>query len=161
MKSTLTTGFTLIALVLSFSCTKEQAGTSAGTDNESSAIRYTSDDESSGINVNSVYTLYYDWTCTGIYSSTSMTVYADGTWTMEEGYSGLWVKGRGLFLFHFNNYETTYSGKIRDGEVFGGIMTPFFASGNTQGCFYMENATENAPLEKRIQGQPDAAGNPQ
>lgn len=55
------------------------------------------------------WTLFYDWGCDGSYSKTSMTVNSNGTWTNGEGYDGPWVQIAGMFMFTFNNSETTYA----------------------------------------------------
>ena len=49
------------------------------------------------------WTLNYDWGCTGSYSTTSMTIDANGTWTNGQGYSGVWVQAAGMLTFKFNN----------------------------------------------------------
>ncbi len=82
------------------------------------------------------WTLFYDWNCDESYSSTSMDVKADGTWTNGEGFSGLWVHVAGMFMFHFNNYETTYAGNHASLSITG-IMTTFSGKSSLTGCFYM------------------------
>jgi hypothetical protein len=101
------------------------------------------------------WTLFYDWGCDGSYSSTSMTVNADGTWTSGEGYSGLWVQVAGMFMFTFNNLETTYAGVLASMSITG-IMTTF--SGLT-GCFYMlQQGVPTAFVDRRATGKADASG---
>ena len=82
------------------------------------------------------WTLFYDWGSDGSYSKTSMTVNAGGTWTNGEGFSGLWVQVAGMFMFTFNNLETTYAGNWASKSITG-ISTTF--SGTT-GSFYMLQA---------------------
>jgi hypothetical protein len=101
------------------------------------------------------WTLYYDWDCDGTYSSATMTVNSDGTWTLSEGYSGLWVRRAGIFMFTFNNSETTYAGKLV-GKAITGISTTFTG---LEGCFYMlEQGVPMAFAAERVPGKRDAAG---
>jgi hypothetical protein len=62
-----------------------------------------------------------------------MVVYSNGTWTTGEGYSGLWVQIAGMFVFTYNNSETTYAGNLASTSVTG-VSTTFFG---LNGCFYM------------------------
>lgn len=101
------------------------------------------------------WTLFYDWGCDGSYSSTSMTVAANGTWTNSEGASGLWIQGAGMITFTFNNSETTYAGNLASKSVTG-ISTTF---SGFNGCFYMLQAgVPIAFVEERVAGKLDASG---
>jgi hypothetical protein len=101
------------------------------------------------------WTLFYDWGCDGGYGSTPMTVNGDGTWTVDEGYSGLWVEVAGMFMFTFNDSETTYAGTLASQSVTG-ISTTF--SGLT-GCFYMlQQGVPRAFEAERAAGKADASG---
>src|SRR5688572_12403682 len=101
------------------------------------------------------WTLFYDWNCDGSYSSTRMTVNAGGTWTNGEGHSGLWVQVAGVFMFHFNNSETTYAGNLASKSITG-ISTTF--AGLT-GCFYMlQSGVPTAFTEERVAGKLDSLG---
>ena len=101
------------------------------------------------------WTLFYDWNCDGSYSKTSMKVNAGGTWTNGEGYSGLWVQSAGMFMFTFNNLETTYAGNLASKSVTG-ISTTFTG---TNGCFYMLQAgVPTAFSDERVGGKVDASG---
>jgi hypothetical protein len=100
------------------------------------------------------WTLFYDWGCDGGYGTTPMTVNADGTWTGEV-YSGLWVEAAGMFLFTFNDSETTYAGNVASQSITG-ISTTF--SGLT-GCFYMlQEGVPTAFTAERSEGKADASG---
>ncbi|HUE25105.1 MAG TPA: hypothetical protein VMQ86_25700 [Bryobacteraceae bacterium] len=101
------------------------------------------------------WTLNYDWGCTGSYSTTSMTIDANGTWTNGQGYSGVWVQAAGMLTFKFNNINTTYSGNLASKSVTG-IQSTF---GGLNGCFYLLQA--GAPTEARevhAKGKADASG---
>ena len=78
------------------------------------------------------WTLFYDWSCDGSYSSTSITVNTNGTVTTG-GYSGPWVQEAGMLMFTFNNSETTYAGNLASRSITG-ISTTFTG---LNGCFYM------------------------
>jgi hypothetical protein len=101
------------------------------------------------------WTLFYDWGCDGSYSSTSMTVEGGGTWTNGEGHSGLWVQDAGMFVFTFNDSETTYAGNLASKSITG-VSTTFTG---LQGCFYM--LQEGVPTTfrgERAAGKADARG---
>jgi hypothetical protein len=100
--------------------------------------------------------LFYDWGCDGGYGSTSMTVNGDGTWSVGEGYTGQWVQAAGMFLFKFDNSQTTYAGN-NSSQSITGISTTF--SGLT-GCFYMlqEGVPTAFAAEARATGKADASG---
>jgi hypothetical protein len=101
------------------------------------------------------WTLFYDWGCDGGYGTTPVTVSADGTWTNGEGSSGLWVEAAGMFLFTFNELETTYAGNVASQSITG-ISTTF--SGLT-GCFYMlQEGVPTAFTAERFAGKADASG---
>jgi hypothetical protein len=78
------------------------------------------------------WTLFFDWDCDGTYSSVPMTVNAGGTFTLS-GSTGLWVQIAGMFMFTFNNSETTYAGNLASKSITG-ISTTF---SGLNGCFYM------------------------
>ena len=101
------------------------------------------------------WTLFYDWNCDGSYSKTDMTVNADGTWTSGEGYSGPWVQVAGMFMFTFNNSETTYAGNLASKSITG-ISTTF---GGLNGCFYMLQAgVPTTFTAERVSGKLDSLG---
>ncbi|MGH3988736.1 MAG: hypothetical protein ACRDTZ_15705 [Pseudonocardiaceae bacterium] len=101
------------------------------------------------------WTLFYDWDCDGSYSSTSMSVDTNGTFTIGEGASGLWVQGAGMTIFTFNDLETTYAGNLASKSVTG-ISTTF---SGLNGCFYMLQAgVPTAFVEERVAGKLDASG---
>ena len=101
------------------------------------------------------WTLFYDWNCDGSYSKETFTVNAGGTWTDGEGHSGLWVQSAGMFMFTFNNSETTYAGNWTSKSITG-ISTTF---GGLKGCFYMLQAGVPKSFEaERVAGKLDASG---
>ena len=101
------------------------------------------------------WTLFYDWNCDGSYSSTSMTVNANGTWTLGEGYDGQWVQVAGMFMFTFNNSETTYAGVVASKSITG-IMATF---SGLYGCFYMlQQGVPTAFAAQRAAREADASG---
>jgi hypothetical protein len=79
------------------------------------------------------WTLFYDWSSTGTYAHTPMTIAANATFTTGEGSSGVWVQVAGILSFQFNNSKTTYSGNLADKSVTG-INTTF---GGLNGSYYM------------------------
>lgn len=102
------------------------------------------------------WTLFYDWACDGTYSKTTMTINAGGTWTSGEGYNGLWVQVAGMFLFTFNNSETTYAGNLASKSITG-ISTTF--AGGVTGCFYMlQSGVPTAFQDERVAGKEDSKG---
>jgi hypothetical protein len=101
------------------------------------------------------WTLFYDWNCDGSYSKTTMVVSAGGTWTNGEGHKGLWVQNAGMFMFTFNNSETTYAGNLASKSITG-ISTTF---SGLNGCFYMLQAgVPTSFAEERVAGKMDAKG---
>lgn len=103
------------------------------------------------------WTLFYDWSSTGTYASTSMTIAANNTFTTGQGGSGTWVQVAGMLTFQFNNSKTTYSGNLADKSVTG-INTTF---GGLNGSFYMleEGAGTAARAAERAHSVADASGN--
>lgn len=79
------------------------------------------------------WTLAFDWSCDGSYSTTTFTANAGGTWSSGSGYTGLWVTVAGMLTFTFDNSETTYSGVLAAKSVTG-IQSTFTG---TNGCFYL------------------------
>jgi hypothetical protein len=79
------------------------------------------------------WTLAYDWDCDGSYSTATMTLNSNGTFSESEGYTGVWVQQAGLLTFKFNNSNTTYSGNLASKSITG-IQSTF---GGLNGCFYM------------------------
>jgi hypothetical protein len=101
------------------------------------------------------WTLFYDWDCDGSYSSASMTLSANGTWTSSEGYSGPWVQVGGMFIFTFDSSKTTYAGNVASKSVTG-VMTTF---SGLNGCFYMlQQGVPTAFAAQRAAGKADASG---
>lgn len=101
--------------------------------------------------------LFYDWDCDGSYSQTTMTVESSGTFTLGEGSSGLWVQNAGMFMFTFNDSETTYTGNLASRSVTG-ISTTF---SGLNGCFYMlQDGVPTVFANERVGSKADAQGNP-
>jgi|SRR5689334_2566976 len=101
------------------------------------------------------WTLFYDWNCDGSYSKATMTINANGTWSSSENYNGLWVQIAGMFVFTFNNSDTTYSGNIASKSITG-VSTTF---SGLNGCFYMLQAgVPTSFQEQRVQGKLDSKG---
>src|ERR1700752_1094637 len=99
------------------------------------------------------WTLFYDWNCDGSYSKTTMTVNSGGTWTNGEGHKGLWVEAAGMFMFTFNNSETTYAGNLASKSITG-ISTTF---SGLNGCFYMlQKGVPTSFLEARAAVKKDS-----
>ena len=101
------------------------------------------------------WTLFYDWNCAGAYGSTPMTINANGTWSVGQGYSGVWVQAAGMLMFKFNNSNTTYAGNLASKSVTG-IQSTF---GGLNGCFYMlEAGVPAAHAEHAAKSKIDASG---
>ena len=101
------------------------------------------------------WTLFYDWDCDGSYSQTTMTVNTDGTFTVGEGFSGLWIQTAGIFMFTFNDTETTYAGDLASKSITG-ISTTF---SGLNGCFYMlQEGVPTTFAAERASGKADARG---
>lgn len=100
------------------------------------------------------WTLFYDWGSDGSYSTATMTVNANGTFTQGSS-SGLWVQIAGMFLFNFNGLKTTYAGNWASKSITG-IMTTLTG---TNGSFYMLQAgVPTAFKEEHIEHKKDASG---
>jgi hypothetical protein len=101
------------------------------------------------------WTLFYDWDCDGSYSKATMTVNANGTWTNNEGHSGPWIQVAGMFMFTFNNSETTYAGNLASKSITG-ISTTF---SGLNGCFYMlQQGVPTTFTEERAARKADSRG---
>ena len=104
------------------------------------------------------WTLFYDWNCDGSYSTVSITVNNVGTFRTGSGYTGLWVQVAGMFMFHYNNSETTYSGNLASKSITG-IMTTFSGTGGLKGCFYMlQSGVETSFAARRVKEKADESG---
>ncbi len=102
------------------------------------------------------WTLFYDWNCDGSYSRTTMTVNANGTFSLGEGSAGKWVQIGGMFTFKFNSSETTYAGNLASKSITGTSTT--FSGLN--GCFYMLQAgVPTSFADERVANKLDATGN--
>jgi hypothetical protein len=167
MKTILQTGI-VATLLLALSCTKETTNSAANTSAQSTATAAQSSDalaqtidDGKELAVTGEWILCYGWTCNGSYDSSYMKVYPDGTWCNDEGYTGLWVKGRHIFLFLFNNSKTSYSGVICDTKITGIMSTFDYSKPVYQGCFYMKPVTDknqHTDHVNHIAGTPDASG---
>ena len=162
MKTKVLSQLVVILFIAAISCTKESSNISSAasaTNRESDDIVAASLGNELNLPVVGKWTLYYDWSCTGKYHSTTLIVNADRTWSIpSQNYTGYWVKGRGIFLFTFNQLRTTYSGAIGDTKITG-IMTTFQSNYGAEGCFYMAPAeSSNLKQEEQISGTLDASG---
>lgn len=101
------------------------------------------------------WTLFYDWDSDGSYSKAGMTVNANGTYSTSEGSNGKWVQIAGMFMFTFNNTETTYAGNLASKSITG-ISTTF---SGLNGSFYMlQEGVPTAFAAERAAGKRNAAG---
>jgi hypothetical protein len=169
MKSKMKTGLTAMLLLLAFSCTKESTNSTAANQPSVSA-RQSSDALQQSLEEQDVtpiagtkWILYYDWDCDGSYGSSVMTINKNGTWSNDQGNTGLWIRGQHVFIFRFdnlpNNLETTYSGIILTKRI-QGIMSTFQFAGSRKGCFHMEPYSDNFKAQPKT-GMPDASGKEQ
>jgi len=166
MKTVTKTMAIAILLVATFSCNKQNSDSTAlNTANRSTAaassrtIKDNDDLLGFGSPVGD-WALYYDWGCSGEYGISIMTVNADSTFTNDQGSSGTWIEGKGIFMFNFNApYRTTYSGTERISRVVG-IMSAFGSPGAVlyPGCFYMVRAKSGSFKPSRVPGMPDVTG---
>ena len=101
------------------------------------------------------WTLHYDWGSDGTYSTSPMTVAAGGTWS-GGGYTGRWIQEEGMFMFTFNNSETTYAGNKASGSITG-VMTTFL-NGGLEGSFYMLKTGASLVAAAVAAKKPDASG---
>lgn len=100
------------------------------------------------------WTLFYDWSCDGSYSTMAMKVNAGGTWT-GGGFAGVWVQVAGMFMFTFNGIDTTYAGNLASKSITG-IMTTFVG---LNGCFYMlQKGVPTSFAAAQVASTKDAAG---
>jgi len=83
--------------------------------------------------------IFFDWGCTGIYSSVDITFNPGGTWSSGI-FSGQWVEVSGEVIFNFTGLATVYAGNVSGGAAVG-ISADF--GGNT-GCWYMVKAAPAA-----------------
>jgi hypothetical protein len=180
MKRKIQSRLTAILLLLAVACSKDNSNISDnsytrgnnGTSNygnagqsgsisdsqASDAFATTMDNaQSEDLSVPGKWVVYYDWGCDGRPGATVTTFNSDGTWSDDEGYTGIWVKGRHMLMFTFDNFKTTYSGVIFAREV-KGIQSTFRYAGSLQGCFNMAPYSGNL-LNKRTSGSMDASGN--
>ena len=98
---------------------------------------------------------FFDWNSDGSYSTTSMAVNAGGTFTTGDGGAGLWVQIAGMFMFTYNNSETTYSGNLASKSITG-ISTTF---SGLNGSFYMLQAgAPTAVAASLLAHKPNSAG---
>jgi hypothetical protein len=101
------------------------------------------------------WTLFYDWNCDGSYSKAQMTIQPNGRFTLSEGFSGPWIQVAGMFIFTFDNSDTTYAGDFADKSITG-ISTTF---GGLNGCFYLPQEGVPATFAaERAAGKPNARG---
>src|SRR4051812_28209134 len=113
MKRQLQAGLAAILLLLAFSCTKENnspqsaksSQLSSSQSSEALQAKGSSSADQSVIDLatTGVWIYHYSWGCTGSYGTTTLTVYADGTWKSGEGYTGQWISNGFLFTFHYNS----------------------------------------------------------
>lgn len=108
------------------------------------------------VGITGSWTLHYDWGSDGSFNTVGMTVNAGGTWS-GGGYTGRWVQEEGMFMFTFNNSETTYAGNKASGSITG-VMTTFLPNG-LEGSFYMlkvgASLAETAAISAK---KPDLSG---
>jgi hypothetical protein len=170
MKRQLQAGLVAILLLLAFACTKEsnspqseqsakssQLSSSQSSEALQSKGASSADQSVANLSATGVWILHYSWGCTGSYGTTTLTVYADGTYKTGSGYTGQWISNGYLLMFHYNGLNTTYTG-YASGSNFYGIMATFKVP-NSKGCFYLSKpAATTEPTENRIKGQPDASG---
>src|SRR6478672_9569734 len=98
MKTKMQSGLFAILLLLAISCTKENDNSPSSANQRSTVSTESSDvlvqslDDGVQFAVVGKWVLYFDWFCTGSYSSVIVTVKANGTWSSDDGLSGSWVK---------------------------------------------------------------------
>ncbi|MBS1746916.1 MAG: hypothetical protein JST21_12165 [Bacteroidetes bacterium] len=168
MKSKFQTGLVAILLLIAVSCSKDSSNSSTNVANNrqsnsvsgsttSNAFAATMDDASSTVlSIPGQWVVYYDWDCDGGPGASVFTFNANGTWSSDEGYTGLWVTERHMLMFTFDNSETTYSGVIFSQQI-KGIQATFAYAGALQGCFNMAPYSGSL-TNKHKDGSTDASG---
>jgi hypothetical protein len=144
MRTKIQTSSLVVLLFLIFSCSKENTGSSADSSNRngvasasvSSNTFEQSMDEQTDQSIVGKWIKYYDWDCDGDPGSTFLTINSNGTWSSDEGYTGLWITGRHMLTFIYDGSETTYSGVMFISQI-KGIMSTFQYAQSRQGCFHM------------------------
>jgi hypothetical protein len=101
------------------------------------------------------WNLYYDWGCNNSYSSTTMTINSDGTFTSGTSLAGEWFETDDCkIIFQFSN-GTTYSG-TKVGRVMLGMMATTYST--LRGCWYAVRQHDN-PITVSADGiSRDASG---
>lgn len=103
------------------------------------------------------WTLYYDWGCSGSYSSTPITFHSDGTFSVPP-YTGNWWENEGKIMWRYNTTPATvYSGDHID-LVMVGISSTL---AGLNGCWYaLSGALAVQEKPAAVSGQEiDVAGN--
>ena len=160
MRTTMQTGWITFLLLLAItSCQKDDANSARNINNSTTTAHATAgDEELLGFSPVGKWVVYYDWGNTGHYFHAIMQVNADGTWTSNQGFSGTWIDGRGIFMNNFNApSRTTYSGTERLNKIVG-IMSTFDVEYPNKGNFYMEHYTNQNFVQDLVPGIPNAAG---
>lgn len=98
--------------------------------------------------------IFFDWGCTGHYSSVGITFAPGGTWTSAP-FNGQWVELNGEVIFNFAGLATVYAGNVSGGAAVG-ISSTFSGS---NGCWYM--VKQDVPAAKKAAPSHDLAGKPQ
>src|SRR4051812_15713502 len=111
MKRQLQAGLAAILLLLAFSCTKENNSPQSAKSSQLSSSQSSealqakgsssADQSVATLSATGTWTLHYSWNCTGTYSTTTLTVYTDGTYKTGSGYTGQWISNGFLFTFHY------------------------------------------------------------
>ena len=162
MTRKLQAGLVFMFLLLSISCTKEnnsiplQSQTSKPL-TSSSFDESIADEPLQPANLLGSWVIHYSWGCNGSYSTTSFTVFNNGTFLDGFGSTGQWVRSNQLFMFHFDSLNTCYSGRIFNDRVRG--ISATFNVHNYKGCFFMTRPAADIQVEEEsIKGQPTLDG---
>ena len=103
------------------------------------------------------WTLYYDWGCSGSYSTSLISMNSDGTFSLPP-YTGKWWENEGKIMWRFDTApNSVYSGDHVD-LVMTGISSTFTG---LNGCWYaMSSALAGQEKPSVASGREvDAAGN--
>lgn len=101
------------------------------------------------------WTLFYDWGSDGTYAIATFTFNNDGTFTDGAGLDGIWFRHAHMLIFKFDNFETTYAGKLAGLSVTG-VMSTF---DGLEGFFYMlQEGVPTVFAANRVAGKPNAHG---
>ncbi len=112
------------------------------------------------MNVQGVWTLYYDWGCDGGPGNTKITFNAGGTFSSPP-YTGKWVLFDGDIIWKYDQAPNSVYGGNGVGAAMTGVSSTF---AGLNGCWYAiksgsPGALAETAVARAATGKMDAAGN--